>query len=816
MLKNYLTITWRQLKKQKLYSIINIMGLAISFACCLLIALYIQEEVNHDQFHPNVENIYRVAVDINLKSWNAEIKSCANPPILGRTLVEEIPEITKFARLNPHYGNAGSNLVRKENEKNNLYEENFVYADQSFFEIFHLPLLQGHKQKILTKPNTIVITERIAEKYFPNENPIGEVLVLNDDKEQAYQVTGVMENIPEQSNFDFDFFMSMSTLADADTNTTWVSNNYYTYVTLAEATKPTLLEEKLKAFSVKNFGPQFKEILDIDIQTLAATGQRYTVCLQPFSDIYLHSDGYGTPIFEKNGDIRYLQLFTLIALFIFLIALVNFINLSTARSANRAKEVGLRKVLGSDRRQLVGQFLTESVIMGLFALVVGVIIAGNSMPLFNDLAGKNLSLPVREPLFWLTMLLAALVSGLLAGVYPAFYLSNFQPIKVLKGAQSRGSKNSWLRNGLVTVQFAISIGLIVGTLIVYHQLTYMQNKNLGFEKEQILLVEDTYTLNDQLRSFKEALGNLPEVISSTTSSYLPLQGGRRNNSSYNLVGTSGTQGQVLLQQWSVDEDYISTLGIKLKEGRDFNLEMATDSQAVILNETAVKALGLIDPIGKKIAPNGAADLQFTIIGVLDDFNYDALNRKVEGLGLFLGLSSSVVSAKVQTKNMERVIAKTEQLWKSFAPTLPFRHSFLDDRFSKMYVSEDRTSKLFSIFSLLAILIACLGLFALATFMTEQRAKEIGIRKVLGASLGNIVFQLSKNFMIPVFLGLLLAIPITWLEMNKWLDNFAYRIDIEWWMFILAGLLGIGIAFLTVSTQSIRAALANPIDALRDE
>jgi len=815
MLKNYFKIAWRQLKKQRLYSVINIMGLAMSIACCLLIALYIKDELNYDQHHSNVANIYRVAIDTKINVWNVDGDNYANPPILGKTLLAEIPEITSMARLNPHYANAGSNLVRREQEKSNQYEENFVYADPAFLDIFDLPLIHGSQKELLTQPNTVVITERIAEKYFRNENPVGEVLVLNDDVEQSYRVTGVIENIPAQSNFDFDFFMSMSTLSDAESNTTWVSNNYYTYVTLADEVAAGQLTEKLKAFSLKNFAPQFKEVLDIDVQNLEATGQRYNVKLQPFSEVYLYSNSR-TPVFEKNGDIRYVKLFALIALFIFFIAIINFINLSTARSANRAKEVGLRKVLGSAKQQLVGQFLAESVFMGLIAFLLGGAIATIAMPFFNNLADKNLSFPIEQPMFWATFLLTAIGSGLLAGLYPSLYLSAFKPIKVLKGTLSRGSKSGWLRSGLVTLQFAISIGLIVGTIIVYHQLSYIQNKNLGFKKEQVLLVEDTYTLGDQLRSFKEELAKLPEVISSTTSSYLPLAGGRRNGVFFKLAGTSEGQGETLMQSWAVDEDYVSTLDIQLKEGRAFNAEMPTDSQAVILNETAINNLGLTNPIGKKIAPKGANDQQYTIIGVVEDFYFESLNKEVEGLGLFLGLSMSVVSAKVQTENMDRVLAKTEQLWKSFAPTLPFRYTFLDDRYAKMYVSEDRVGKLFSLFSLLAILIACLGLFALATFMTEQRAKEIGIRKVLGASLPNIVYQLSKNFMLPVLIGLVIAIPITYLEMSKWLENFAYRIDIQWWMFVLAGVLGIGIAFLTVGIQSVRAALANPIKALRDE
>ena len=816
MFRNHFKIAFRQLKKQKFYNVINILGLALSVACCVLITLYIQDEWNHDNFHPNVENIYRVSTDVNIHQWGDPSKNCAGPPILAQTLVEEIPEITKAARLNPHFGNAGSNLVRKAEESANRFEENFVYADHSFFDIFHLPLIYGTKENLLQEPNSLVITERIAIKYYPNKNPIGEVLVLNDDKNQSYTITGVMHNIPAKSNFDFDFFLSMPSLEDSYANPTWIWNNYYTYVTLQPGTDPMSLADKFDAFAKKNYAPQFKEQLQIDFTEMEKTGQYYTVMLQAFSDIYLYSKDMGPPIYEKNGDIRYIQLFALIALFIFLIALVNFINLSTARSANRAKEVGLRKVLGSMRKQLITQFLSESILMSIIAFVLGGFIAAIAIPYFNEIADKRLLMPFKEPSFWGVIALAAIGSGLLAGSYPAIYLSAFEPIKVLKGKLSRGSKNAWLRNGLVSLQFAISIGLIVGTMVVYFQLSYIQNKELGFDKEQILLIQDTYTLGDKIRSFKEQLAQIPEVISSTTSSYLPLAGGNRNSVYFSRTDAATDEGKALMQAWIVDEDYTKTLGMKIIEGRGFNPALSTDSQSVVINQTAIRELGLENPIGQRIAPSDQLNDLYTIIGVVEDFNFESLKGEIGGLGLFLNLSNSVVSIKTNTTNMDGLLAKTEQLWKAFVPNQPFRYAFLNDRFDKMYQTEDRIGKLVSIFALLAIFIACLGLFALATFMTEQRAKEIGIRKVLGASVSSIVFQLSKNFLLPVCIGLLVAVPITWNELNKWLNNFAYHIEIQWWMFLVAGLLAIVIALATVSVQSARAALANPIQSLRDD
>ncbi len=819
MLKNHIKIALRQLKKQKFYSGVNILGLAIGVACCLLVVLFIKDELSYDQHHPKLDNLYRIGLDINFNDWKG--RSTAIPPILTKTLVEEIPEVENAARFNPHFENAGSNLVRRQQERENQFEEGFVYADQAIFELFHLPLANrtnqspsAAKRELLTQPNTVVITERMARKYFGDANPVGELLVLNDDSGQSYKITGVIENLPRQSHFQYDFFLSMPSLEDSK-STGWIANNYYAYVTLTPGTDPASLEGKLRAFSLKNFGPQFKEFLNTDFEALERQGQYYRLFLQPMRDVYLKSEGY-VAHGVKAGDIRYVWLFGAIAMFILLIALANFINLSTARSANRAKEVGLRKVLGSFHRQLIGQFLTESVLMSVLAFVIGTVFASVLLPFFNTVSGKVLNIPFTSPGFWVVLLAASLTAGLLAGLYPSFYLSGFQPVKVLKGKLNLGAKSGWLRSGLVVFQFAISIGLIVATCVVYQQMNFIQNKKLGFEKEQVLLIEDTYTISDQLPAFKAALKKLPEAKNVTVSSYLPLEGGRRNSIAFYPKGKTTAEDQVLLQLWRIDEDYINTLGMNLIDGRNFLPEMRTDSQALIVNETAVKAFGLGDnPIGKELT-TPFDNQMFKVIGVVEDFHFEGLKRKVSSVAFSFGLSSSVVSVKSTAAEMEQLIAKSEDIWKSIAPAQPFRYNFLDDRFATMYRSEDRAGKLFFLCSVIAIFIACLGLLALATFMTEQRMKEIGIRKVLGASVPEIVFQLSKKFLGFVFVGLLLAVPIAWTQMARWLDNFVYRIEVEWWMFALSGALAIGIAFLTVGFQSMRAALVNPVESLRSE
>ena len=810
MLKNHLKIAFRQIKKQKFYSAVNIVGLAIGVTCCLLIALFVRDELSYDQQHPNVENLYRVALNIDVTGFSGKV--AAVPPILAKTLLDEIPEVKKVARINPHFLNAENNIVRKENQKEGFYEEGFVYADQELFELFNLPLLQGDITNILTEPYNIVITKRIADKYFPNENPLGKILNFNNDEEASYKITGVMENIIDQSHLQYDFFMSMETLED-NTSDTWLANNYYTYVTLADGTNPLQLKEKFYQFVIKNFAPQYKEFAKIDLEELAKQGKGTELYLQPVTDIHLHSTDF-MHTSGPRGDIAQVKIFGVIALFILLIALVNFINLSTARSANRAKEVGLRKVLGSFQKQLINQFLTESVLMSVLAFALGTCLSLLLMPWFNELSGKNLSLPFSEIGFLPILFGSAIATGILAGLYPSFYLSAFEPVKVLKGKLSLGSQSGRLRSGLVVFQFAISIALIVGTIVVYQQMSFIQNKNLGFEKDQVLLIEDTNTIFDQLPAFKAAIKNLPEAKNATLSSFLPLDGGRRNSNG--LMAKERPDDLVLTQIWNIDDDYFNTLNINLIEGRNFNNEMPTDTSSIILSETAVKSFGYTDsPIGKVIIAPGSPR-QFTIIGVTEDFHFESLKGKITELVFVMGMSSSVVSVKTTAGEMDKLIAKSEAVWKSFAPTQPFRYDFLDDRFAKMYKGEDRISQLFTIFSLFAIFIACLGLLALATFMTEQRMKEIGIRKVLGASVPNIVFTLSKSFIFYVVIGLLIAIPLAWYQMSNWLNNFEYRIDIELWMFLLAGILAVIIAFATVGLQSLKAALVNPMKSIKTE
>lgn len=813
MIKNFLKIAFRQLYKQKFYTLINVAGLALSITCCLLIGLYVRHELSYDQHHENADNLYRLALDINLNQSVA--KGTALPPPVAKTLKADFPEVVNAARLNRHFFNAGTNLMRLENEKESVYQEKFVYIDQEFTEMFNFPKIYGNPQNWLVEPQSVIITKKIADEFFPNTNPVGKNLILNDNPaEETYTITGVVENIPDNSHYDYDYFMSISTLGRSSNSDNWVFNNYFTYVQLKEGTNYKDLDAKLYDFGLRYFSPQFRERMNIDLAEAVKTGAKYNLFLQPLSEIHLHSDGF-YPNLGETGDIRYVRMFGAVALFLLLIAIINFVNLSTARSANRAKEVGVRKVLGSMQKHLVGQFLVESILISVIAFVVALFFAESLLSTFNYLAGKDLSLPYTESWFLGTLLLGAVTTGCIAGLYPSFYLSGFSPIKVLKGKLSLGSKSSWLRQGLVVFQFAISTALIIGTLVVYHQMQFIQNKKLGFEKEQVLLIQDTYTLGEKVEAFQENLKNLPEVKDASVSAFLPLDGGTRNAMMFNDAEKTDPADQIPIQTWSVDENYINTLGMTLKSGRNFSADRPADSIAVILNETAVRQMGLTDPIGKRVKSPFMDDI-YTVIGVVEDFNFETLKNEVMGLGLFLGRNTDVIAVKGNATDMSQLIAKTEQVWTTFAPNQALRYTFLDERFDTMYANETRAASLFNIFALIAIFIACLGLFALATFMAEQRTKEIGIRKILGSSVAGIAALLSKDFLKPVVIALLFGSPVAWYVMNKWLEDFVYRIDIAWWVFVIAGISAVGIALVTVSFQSVRAAMADPVESLRSE
>jgi putative ABC transport system permease protein len=810
MFKNYFRIAARHLAKQKMYSAIKIGGFALGIAACLLIALYIKDELSYDRSYPATDRIYRITGEYNN---NGKLETGADwPPPLAKAMKEDFPEVEKSGRLMPHplFYCAGSNQVRTIDNEQNTYEEGFTYADQDMLDILQVPMVYGDMAHALSEPNTIVLSKRKADKYFPNQNPVGKLMILNNDKTRIYKVGGVMQDFPTNSHIHYDFCLTMTgyQLWNGE-QTGWGSSNYYTYVLLKPGTDAAKLQSKLKLILTKYYLPMLQQSGDKDADQFT---QKAKLLLQPMTDVHLYSSNIDDGL--KKGDIRFVWLFGAIACFILVIACINFINLSTAKSANRAKEVGLRKVVGSHRIGLIKQFLTESLLFSVLSFVLGILLAALLLPYFNKLFAKSLSIPWIAWWLFPIMIVAAIIIGIIAGLYPSFYLSAFKPIDVLKGQISRGSKNSILRNGLVVFQFTTSIILIISTLVIYNQTQYILHKKIGFDKDQVLLLQGTNTLDNKTLSFKNELLKSPDIKAVSISDYLPVSGTKRDGNTFYKEGRTKEDIGVGSQKWRVDYDYLKTMGMKITEGRNFSRDMASDSSATIINKTMAEKLGLKDPIGQRIF-NGWET--WTVIGVMEDFNFESMKQNVDPLCIVLGNNTStIISAKIKTANTKSVISYITSVWKSFAPNQPIRYSFLDESFANMYAEVQRTGSIFTTFAVLAIIIACLGLFALSAFMAEQRNKEIGIRKVLGASVSGITTMLSKDFIKLVMISIVIASPIAWWAMTKWLQDFAYRISISWWMIATAGLVAIIIALITISFQSIKAALMNPVRALRSE
>ncbi len=809
MYQSYVKIGWRNLRKQKSYSLIKIGGLALGITACLLITLFIQHELSYDQHYPDGNRIYRV---IGLFNDQGELrKQVYFPAPMASVLKDDFPEIEDTGRINASelFG-AGGREVRRADKEDNIYAEGFVYADQGLLEILQPNFVQGERVRALAEPNTIAISQSQANKLFPDENPLGQTLVLDNDESQLYKVGGVFEDFPTTSHFQYDFLITMTGREFGEgEQTSWRSNNYHTYIRTQSGTEADALEAKLREGIIQNYIlPSLQESGRVNAEAFASN---LSIELQPISDIHLYSAGISDRL--NHGDIRFVWLFGAVAVFILLIAGINFVNLSTAKSANRAKEVGLRKAIGSARRQLVHQFLTESLLISFLSLVLAIMLAFLLLPYFNDLSAKTLTFPWQAWWFLPVLVVMAIIIGILAGLYPSVYLSRFKPAQVLKGEVSLGSKSSKLRSALVIFQFATSIALIISTAIVYQQMQFILSKDVGFDKEQVILLQGANTLEKQLPAFKSELQQLTDVKQVSVSDYLPIADTKRNQNSFWKEGKVNEDVGVGAQIWRTDEDYLQTMGMNIVEGRNFNVEMASDSQAVIINQRMAQELGLDNPIGELITNRGSV---WQIIGVVQDFNYQSLKEKIRPLCLVLGNSSSVVSVKVNTADMQETMENVTAVWDRFSPNQAIRYTFLDESFAMMYADVQRMGRIFTSFAVLAIVIACLGLFALSAFMAEQRRKEVSIRLVLGASFGQVFRLLTQNYLVLILISVAIAAPIAWYFMQRWLEDYEYRIPIQWDIFVLAGLIAITIAVLTVSYQSIRAVLVNPADNLRSE
>jgi putative ABC transport system permease protein len=770
------------------------MGLTVGMAACFLIFLYIRFELSYDSFHTKADRIYRIVCDIKTPTEviNAGGPSWAVPP----NVKDEFSEVEAFVRI------AGGDkvLVRKGDIK--FQEDNSMWADSAFFKVFDFKLLKGNAKTALVEPLTVVLSETTAKKYFGKEDPIGKTLLVTGDALPA-TVTGVMKDIPENSVIKGDLVLSMSTITkkfNAELDKQWGNYGAQAYLLLKPGTNAKSLEKKFPAFLEKRNGTEMRKS-----QMFA------TLILEPMRDIYLRSTRNG----NATGNINNVYIFSIVAAFILLIACINFVNLTTARSTERAKEVGIRKVVGAGKHQLARQFVGESVILCLIAFVLAVVISALLLPLFNQLSGKTISDGLFANGRYLGMLfLAAIGIGLLAGIYPALVLSSFKPIVVLKGRFATGTRGILLRKGLVVAQFSISVALIIGTIVVYDQMRYMRNRELGFSKDQIVVIDTDGDKNKD--AFKQAIKGIPAIKSTALSSSVPGSG---NPGAYSEIENKKGDLQIAnLDLYFVDFDYIELFKIKVLAGRPFSRDFGTDTtQAMILNEAAIKMFGYSTPqeaVGRRFKQWGR---EGKIIGVIKDFHFRSLQQPIKPLSMRIEPGgSNLVSVNVSAANLPSTLSAIEAKWKTTIPNRPFSYFFLDEYFDKQYRGEERFGKLFMNFSILAIFISCLGLLGLASYSTMQRTKEIGIRKVMGASVQGIINLLSRDFLTLVILSFLIAMPVAWYFMHTWLQDFAYRTKISWWVFLLAGGIAIFIALFTVSFQAIKAAIANPVKSLRTE
>ncbi len=794
-----------------MYTFVKIGGFAIGVAACFLITLFIRDELSYDQDIAGKEHIFRIATHEQSDGEVGKYVWMQAP--FAKAVQDDYPEVEKIGRfLNSELFGAGPNQIRRADKLQNVYEEHFVYMDQALLEIWGLKMIQGDPANALDEPNSLVITKSRADKFFPGEQAVGKVMVINNDLSKPRKITGVIEDFPANFHVRFDYMMTLAGVMFYEgEQTNWLATNYHTYVRLKKGTDVGKFESKLSAITRKYYIPQKKASgQQVDDDKIAA---ELSYILQPISEIHLSSeviDGL------SHGDMRFIWLFGSVAVFILLLACINFVNLSTAKSANRAMEVGLRKTVGSERGSLMKQFLTESLLISFISISLGAILAWLLLPFFNTLAAKSLVFPFTAPWFVPVLVISSVTIGVLAGLYPAFYLSGFKPINVLKGQLSRGSKGSALRSGLVVFQFTTSIILIIGTFVIYRQVNYILNAKIGYDRDQVMLIQGASTLGKNIPVFKEEIKKLPQVANATVSDYLPVEGTKRNGNGFWQFGKTKETASTSGQFWIIDPDYIETLGIKIVEGRNFSRDRATDAKAVIINQKLAKELNLKNPIGKHITnwSNSGNDLE--VIGVVEDFHFDSLKENVRGLCLQLGESPGIVSIKVKTADVNGTIKAITNVWNSLAPNQPIRYTFMDQSFAQMYDDVNRMGLIFTSFAVLAMIVACLGLFALSAFMVEQRSKEISIRKVLGASVRSILSLLTGNFLILILISTVIASPIGWYIMQKWLQDYQYKTTISWDIFVLAGFLAGFVAIVTISYQAIRAALVDPAKGLKTE
>lgn len=807
MIRNYFTIALRILMRQKIYSTINVLGLTTGITASLLILLYVADELSYDRFHPDGDRIYRI--NFNGKLQDSDMNTVEVGMPMAEALQKEVTGVEAVTRLDKWM----TCPVRYEDKA--FTEMNFLLADSNFFNFFSYQLIAGNPKEALRGPGKIVISERAAARYFNYKgsgdlSPLGKMLVIGSEGVILAEVTGIAKDPPHNTHLHFDFLMSLPTSGYAN-NPVWLNFEVYTYVKLLPGTPIQNVQQTMDGFIKKYCAREIRQFLKVSLEQFLGQGGRLSFAAQPLYDIHLRS--HFPDELEPNGNIEYVYLFSAVALFIVILACINFMNLSTARSANRAKEIGVRKTVGAMRSRLMGQFFTESFLYCLIALVLAFALVHILLPPFNLLSGKELSIGMLyQPALLLGFLALALFIGLLSGSYPAFYLTAFKPVEVLKGRLRAGTRNSSIRNALVVFQFCVSIALIISSMMVYYQLSYLQNQDVGFQKQNVVGLMHTMNLGKNADAFKEEVLKYPEFVAASYSSRLPP-----NVDWGSTFRTETGEENYPMSVVTVDHDHLKTLGLTMVQGRFFFRDFITDTTAVVINETAARQFGYEDPIGKYIRYTGADNFKMKVVGVVKDFNFETLKSTIRPMVMFLHSGANWdIAVRLSEGNPMEKIAKLGEIWKKFAPNSPYEYSFIDQNFDLKFRAEERLSNVILVFTALAIFIACLGLLGLATFTAEQRAKEIGVRKVFGASVTQIMVLLSRDFVRLILVSLVIAIPLTWYGITRWLEGFAYRVEFSYPLVVVSGIVAVLVALFTVSYQSMKAALENPVKALKGE
>jgi putative ABC transport system permease protein len=807
MYKSYFKIGWRNAWRNKSLFAINVTGLALGIATCLIIMLFVVDELSFDRYNKKADQIVRVVLKGKVR--DEIIKEAVTAAPVAATLKNEFPEVLEATRLR----RVGTPKITYQN--NTFRNSHVAFVDPNFFDVFTLPFIQGDAKTALLLPNSIVITKEQAEKYFGTEDPINKLLEFKDAKEQ-YKVTGVIEKVPANSHFHFDLFASMVGLAHSKEDK-WLESNYFTYLVLAEGTDVHKFEAKMPAIIKKYMGPQVAQ-LGMTFEKFEESGNQIGLFIQRLTDIHLFSDFAGTSELEPGGDINSIYIFGAVAVFMLLIACINFMNLSTAGATRRSKEVGVKKVLGSQKNQLVHQFLIESFISTAMAMSIAILIVLVALSTFNQLSGKALDAALLlNPNVIAALLGLGLFISFLAGGYPAFFLSSIKPIAALKNKFANNGKSKGIRSMLVVFQFVISATLILAIIIVSQQMSFIQDKNIGYNRNQRIVLRESHLLGTNENVFKNQLLTDPRIESVTKSAFIPA-GPTDNNMASVWVGENSEDFRRIII-YGIDPGYIPTMGMQLITGRNFLEDSGSENDKAIVNEAFIKAFSLeVNPIGKTFnqrTDNSGGFSSLTIVGVIKDFHFRSLHEPIAPL-MMLNNPYGGLIIKTKSPEMADLIQSIHAKWQAFHVEEPFTYALLDELYNETYLAEQNMGSILKIFGLLTIFVACLGLFGLVTFTAEQRVKEIGIRKVLGANVGEIVSLLSKDLLILIAISFVIAFPLGFYLMNMWLEDFAYRIDIQWWVYLLAGFITISIALFTMSFKTIKSALANPVKSLKSE